>query len=123
MTVRAILIDAVAREVREIAIPDRPRARLAELNRLVGGYLESAFMWTSGDVLFVDEDGHRHDWPTGFVFLPHVGMGRFDRGEILGSAVVVGREVEGDQYPDGWSNGDPVITADEVRRLVRFFRR
>jgi len=34
---------------------------------------------------------------------------------------VAWREVEGDQY--GWSNVDPVITADEVRKLVRFFER
>jgi hypothetical protein len=113
---KAILIDAVAREVREIELPDDEVSRLAELNRLVGGYLEVAFAWRGGDVLFVDEDGLRHNPPYGFSF-------GFLAGALVGSGIVVGREVEGDQYPDGWSNGDPVITADEVRKLVRFFRR
>lgn len=115
---RAILIDAVAREVREVELPDGAAARLARLNELVRGYLETAFMWPSGDVLFVDEDGLRHDWREGFVFLPR----QFDR-QLLGNGVVVGREVEGDQYPDGWINLDPAISVDELRRLVRFFRR
>jgi hypothetical protein len=118
VTARAILIDAKAREVREVLIPDGEGARLAVLNEAIGGYLEVAYMWPNGDTLFVDEDGQRHDWPFGFV-LPIALFG----GQFLGSGIVVGREVEGDQYPDGWANLDPVITADEVRKLVRFFRR
>lgn len=115
---RAILIDAVAREVREVELPDDEGGRLAVLNASVGGYLEVAYMWANGDTLFVDEDGQRHDWPHGFV-LPLALFG----GQFLGSGVVVGREVEGDQYPDGYTNVDPVITVDELRKLVRFFRR
>ena len=119
VTARAILIDAVAREVREVLLPDGEGARLAFLNGAIGGYLEVAYMWANGDTLFVDEDGHRHDWPHGFIFLPRAASDWI----LSGSGVVVGREVEGDQYPDGWSNLDPVITVDELRKLVRFFRR
>lgn len=118
---KALVVDTVARNVREVELPDENVARLHALNALVGGYLETAHMWPTGDVMFVDEDGLRHDWRTGFVFLP-----RFEAAwprRFLGSGVVVGREVEGEELPDGWTHVDPAITADELRRLVRFFTR
>jgi hypothetical protein len=96
VTARAILIDAVARQVREVELPDGEGARLAFLNGAIGGYLEVGYMWPNGDTLFVDEDGLRHDWPHGFV-LPLALFG----GQFLGSGVVVGREVEGDG-PHRW---------------------
>lgn len=113
---RALVIDSVAREVREVELPDETHARLATLNAAIGGYLEAAYRWPSGDVLFVDEDGDRHDWPTGFVFFPpFIGFERV----LRGNGVVVGREVEGSE---SWSNLSPVITADALRRWVRFVR-
>ena len=115
---RAYLIDAAARDIRELNLSDREAARLAALNDAVGGYLEVARMWTTGDVLLVDEDGQRHDPGIGFVFQPT--GARFPR-SLNGSGVVAGREVEGDQYPDGWTNLDPAISADELRQSVRFW--
>lgn len=113
---RALLIDAVAREVRELDLPDDEHARLAVLQKAVGGYLEAAYAWPTGDVLFVDEDGDRHAARTGFDFLP-----RFIRSErrLRGSGVVVGREVEGSET---WANLSPVITAEELAKIVRFWR-
>ena len=116
--IRAILIDAVAREVREVELPDGGIERTGVINNLVNGFFEVAFAWPTGDVLFVDEDGLRHDWPDGFAIDTPLGLRR-----LTGSGLVVGREVEGDEYPDGWTNLDPVITADEVRQLVGFVSR
>jgi hypothetical protein len=118
--IRALAIDAKAGEVREMELPDREGARLAALNAAIGGFLELAHMWPTGDALFVDEDGLRHDWPFGFVL--HAAPGTFPR-SFVGCGIVVGREVEGDQYPDGWTNLDAAITADELRAIVRFLRR
>jgi hypothetical protein len=116
--IRAILIDAAEREVREVELPDLSNDRLLVMNRMIGGYIELAHTWATADVLFVDEDGRMHDWPDGFALRTPSSNRLF-----IGSGIIVGREVEGDQYPDGWTNLDPVITADEVRKLVRFYGR
>src|SRR5215472_921034 len=111
---KAYVIDAAARDIHEIGLSDGEGARLAAMNNAVG---ELAHMWPAGDVLYVDEDGQRHDPAIGFVFQP--AGARFPR-SLTGSGVVVGREVEGNQYPDGWTNLDPAISADELRQSVRF---
>lgn len=65
------------------------------MHRAVGGYLEAAYMWPgTGDTLFVDEDGLRHDWRFGFLFLPRFAS-TFPR-TIVGSGVVVGRDATGE---------------------------
>ena len=115
---KAYVIDAAARDIREVGLSDSEGTRMAAMNNAVGGCIELAHMWTTGDVLYVDEDGRRHDPGVGFVFQP-TGV-RFPR-SLTGSGVVVGREIEGDQYPDGWTNLDPAISADELRQSVRFW--
>jgi hypothetical protein len=117
---RALVIDAKHRRVREIELPDGALARVEAMHEAIGGFLELAHMWPTGDTLFVDEDGLRHDWPFGFVLPADPGTFPWS---FVGSGIVVGREVEGDQYPDGYTNLDPSITADELRAIVRFLRR
>ena len=105
---KAILIDPVAKTVTDVE-PDH----LHGLQQLVGGSIELAFNWHNGDVLYVDEDGIRHGGtPWLFVLRPDQ--------LLLGRGVIVGREVEGPEYPRGYDNLPPTITRDEVEGLVGF---
>jgi hypothetical protein len=89
-------------------------AGLADLQRMIGGYIEAAKQWPSGDVLYVDEDGlakqpRTYFWITGRPTQP-----------LCGNGVVVGREEEGDQFPDGYITHDPAITLEALSAEVRF---
>lgn len=111
-TVKALFIDSAAREVRPVDLPAEEHARVAAIHDMIGGPLEAAWIWETGDCLYVDEEGWRHGWDTGFAFLPR----RFEN--ILGNGVVVGREVES---PGGWTNHEPEILSGELELLCRFF--
>lgn len=106
--VKALHIDAIAQEVREVEV------EMADLNRLVGGYIELAYMWSHGDCLYVDEEGALKPRQHFFAFAH-----RPDQ-LLAGSGVVIGREVEGSHYPRGFTTLDPVISVAELRKVVTF---
>ncbi len=54
---RAIVIDAVNRVVREEEFPDGEGASLAFMQKAVGGYIELATELDNGDTVFVNEEG------------------------------------------------------------------
>jgi hypothetical protein len=79
-----------------------------DLHRLIGGYLEVAHAWPTGDVLYVDEEGlfkSPHHW-----FRVEGAHQPF-----AGNGVVVGREIgnTADTYP-------PIITVDQLADIVSF---
>jgi hypothetical protein len=114
--IKAILIDAAERDVREITLPDNEQARLDELQRLVGGYIESAYRTPADDVLWVDEEG---------LFKPQRAFFRFaPRGDhpLAGNGVMVGAE-RLDRNGDWIGNRDPSLSVEQVRRAVTFLDR
>ena len=104
MDVKAILIDAAARDIRAVDYDG-----LADLQKMVGGYIEVAKMWSSGDTLFVDEEGKRKGHLVGFM-LP-------DRRDIfVGNGVVVGRELD-----DTAETAAPGLTVAMLIDMVQWF--
>ena len=91
-------------------------AGLTDLQRLVGGSIELAYHWPNGDVLFVNEEGLVLGFDRGFNF-----SRRSDQW-LAGNGVVVGREVEGPEYPNGYTNLDPKLTVQDLRGMVDFRR-
>jgi hypothetical protein len=105
---KALHINAAERTISEVEFEG-----IRDLQKLVGGFLEVARTWPyGGDTLFVDEEGLLKKPPLhwfGFAGRVYVGNG-----------VVVGREIEGEEYPQGYINADPVLTISELQTLVTF---
>ena len=81
---------------------------LADLKRLVGGYIELAKQWPTGDVLYVDEEGLLKN-PKAFFSIPGHPT------PIGSNGVVVGREIG-----DTDITADPTIPSDQLRAEVRW---
>jgi hypothetical protein len=79
---------------------------LEDMQRLVGGYIELAKAWDSGDVCYVDEEGKMKD-KTGAFLLPGVAD------IFVGDGVVVGREID-----DTAKTHPPTITVEQLQREV-----
>lgn len=82
---------------------------LDDLRRLVGGYIEAACVWPNGDVIYVDEDGLRKGYPTGFA-IPQ----RPDQ-PLAGNGVMVGREIG-----DTCNTRPPTMTLEKLTAIVQF---
>lgn len=102
---RAIHINAVDHTVDEITVPDTDQ--LAELQRLVGGYIEVAHRFPNGDILYVDEEGLFKD-PTHFFAVSGAHQPFAGNGVILGP-----EDSEGEETPAQ----TPVA---RIRHLVRW---
>jgi hypothetical protein len=108
---RALHIDAAARQVREVQLPDRG-SQIKALHALVGGYIEVAHRFPNGDVMFVDEEGLLKG-PEHF----------FDIGAhqpFAGNGVIVGPEIRERPTPAGTQVGEIEarvrwLTIDQVR--------
>ena len=104
------LIDPTSRTITEVAFTG-----LGELQKLVGGYIEIAYMWRpNGDTLFVDEEGmYRH--------AKHFSLRERPDQTLAGNGVLVGMEVDG-PYEGGYTNRDPTMTIKELRERVTWVR-
>jgi hypothetical protein len=111
---RALFIDVQERTIERVGIR-HGSAAVGDLRDLIGGYIEGAYHWPNGDVLFVDEEGLLKPWRGGFLFAL-----RADEQPLAGNGVVVGREIEGRGYVGGYTTLAPTITVAELRRLVLF---
>ena len=107
---KALFIDSAMRSVTEVEI-----GGLEDMQRLVGGYIETAVAWANGDMLFVDEEGLLKPQEH-FFRLP---VERPDQ-PFAGNGILVGREEEGPQFEDGYTTHPPTTTADELRAKVIF---
>lgn len=101
-------IDSSAREVRAVEYADT-----ADLRKLVGGYIEAAYQWSNGDVLYVDEEGLLKR-PEHFFRITL----RSDQ-PFAGNGVVVGKECI-DANGTYHGNADPVIGFGGLRTLLSF---
>lgn len=102
---KAYWIDAHERTVSAVDYGGLP-----DLKRMVGGYIELAKMWPTGDVLYVDEEGTLKDPQVWFKI-----EGRDDQ-LMAGNGVVVGREIDESDETE-----DPAITLEQLRAEVGFF--
>lgn len=98
---KALLIDVSAREVREVEYDG-----LADLQKMVGGYIEIARAWDHGDVLFVDEEGMLKG-KTAFFAVDGIAQ------PLAGNGVVVGRET-------GDVTADPTVTREALTKMISF---
>lgn len=110
---KAYLIDAAKREVREVEYEmNGPNT----LHNHIGGYIETAWSSESGDILFVDEEGLLKPSEHFFRWAPRADY------PFAGNGIVVGAE----RY-DGEGNylgtDPPTITIEQVRRAVQFITR
>lgn len=83
------------------------------LQKLIDGFIEVAYTWPNGDVLFVDEEG-LYRKVNGFRFRL-----RPDQ-PLAGSGVIVGKEREGAAYPGGYTTLDPTISIAALTPMVIF---
>jgi hypothetical protein len=108
---KAYLIDSAAREVREVEHHQNQKPTLQDH---LGGYIEVAWSWSTGEVCYVDEEG---------LFKPQRGgywlAGRPDQ-PMVGNGIVVGREVEDDA---GFHTEPPSFSLDFLRAQVVFITR
>lgn len=109
---KGYLIDSTKCKIEAVEFAD-----LAGLQALVGGSIEGAYQWENGDVLYVDEEGLLKDQILGFFAIPE----RPDQ-PLAGNGMLVGREIEGEQYPNGYTNLPPTMTLAELFGRVRFLR-
>ena len=109
---KALLIDVTKREVREAQFDG-----LRDLQTLVGGYIEVAYAWENGDTLFVDEEGLLK---RGVTEIAAFRIPQRPEQALAGNGVLVGREVEGDEFPTGYIHEDPTMTVEALTKLVRF---
>jgi hypothetical protein len=110
---KAILIDAKKREIREVEYrPSGMKGDVPTVGEYIGGWIEMAFQFPTGDVMFVDEEGllkaTMHFFYCAF---------RTDQ-PMAGNGVVVGREVEDEDVPGGYYTVDPVVTVEWLRRHI-----
>lgn len=110
MTKKAYLIDAAARQITEVTWETTD-----DLSKFVGGYIELCCVLPNGDTIYVDEEGLLK---AGQRYFTIVAL-RPDQ-PFSGNGVMVGREAEGDQYPEGFTNLDPGTPIDALRAMVKF---
>lgn len=102
---KGILIDVVNKEIKAIEF-----SSTQDLHNLLGGYLECAYAWRNGDILYVDENGLQKD-PQHW-FLIHERADQL----LAGNGVIVGRE-----YNDDGDTHPPFHTVDQVKGKVLIF--
>lgn len=123
---KAIIIDPKARTLRYTQVDVK---RDGSLRAIVGGYIEAAYSWPSGDVLYVNEEGLLH--PAAHFFRLSL---RGDALPIAGTGVIVGREILEDIWQiigdvrhlcEGeWTgNADVALTIEELAPLITFLDR
>jgi hypothetical protein len=115
---KAILIDAEKRDIREVEYrPNGVDGEAPTIGDYIGGWIEGAFTFPTGDVMFVDEEGLLK--PTMHFFYCAF---RTDQ-PMAGNGLIVGREVEDEDVPGGYYTVDPVVTVEWLKRHIAFMTR
>jgi hypothetical protein len=105
---KAYWVNSVERTVTEVECNS-----LEDMRRYVGGHIELAHVTDQGDTLYVDEEGLMK-YDHGFLYYH-----RQDQ-MLLGNGLLVGPEVEGDQYPNGYTTLSPFMTLKGFKFKVVF---
>jgi hypothetical protein len=110
----AYLIDSAKRTVTQVEY-----ANVTDINNLIGchtfclGYANHI----NGDTMYVDDEGLLHN-PQHFFLFDH----RADQ-PLAGNGLFVGREIEGDEYPNGYTTKPPTMTLATLRKKIFFVSR
>lgn len=99
---KALLIDTKSLTVGEVDYTG-----LADMQRLIGGYIEAAYEWDNGDVLYVDEEGLLKDDQRFFRITV-----RRDQA-LAGNGLLVGPEIG-----ETLKTRTPTMTVVELRAIV-----
>jgi hypothetical protein len=91
----------------DLTVSEVDYAGLEDMQRLVGGYIEAAYRWDNGDVLYVDEEGLLKADQRYFRITV-----RSDQA-LAGNGLLVGPEIG-----DTISTRTPTMTVDELRSIV-----
>jgi hypothetical protein len=108
---KAYWIDSENKSITEVE-----SSSLADMRRHIGGHIEIAFLHPNGDVLYVDEEGLLKN-PEHWFRYSH----RTDQ-PFAGNGLLVGREVEGDEYPEGFTTLSPKTSLADFTDSVTFGR-
>ena len=85
------------------------------IRTFTGGWLEIAYMWPNGDVLYVDEEGLQKN-PRYFFRIPE----RPDQ-SLAGDGLLVGKEFDdNDEIQHAETAAPPLMTLDELKAKVEF---
>jgi hypothetical protein len=115
---KAIFIDAVKQEFREVEYDALASASGAPtMQDHLGGWIDCAFRFPNGDVLYVDEEGYLK--PTMHFFICSF---RADQ-PMAGCGIIVGREVEDDDAPGGFYTLPPQTKIDWLKRNIAWMTR
>lgn len=113
---KAIFIDAAKREICEVDYVHLKEDGKS-LHDWLNGYIESAWTWRNGDVLWVDGDGYSK--PQRHFFRLSL---RADGQPLAGSGILTGREIE-DDSKHGYHTEPPIITIAEITPLITWMTR
>lgn len=110
---RVLIIDPAARTVHYDCLDVKAPAAL---QKAIGGWIEGAYCWPSGDVLYVDEEG---------LLKPSMHFFRLacreDPQPLAGRGIVVGRElIKGDKWI---GNADVALLIEELRGMITWLSR
>src|SRR3954453_16372771 len=109
---KAILIDSAAKEIREVYY-----SRLADLQRFVGGSIESVPLdLPKGDTLYVDDEGLFKPQTSFFLIHGHAAP-------VAGNGVIVGREIDDEDAEEGYRTEAPGCSPRSLARFIRFMDR
>jgi Domain of unknown function (DUF3846) len=106
---KAYWIDSKSKTITEVEYNS-----LDDMHRYIGGHIEVAHAHPNGDVLYVDEEGLLKDPKNWFLYAY-----RSDQ-PLAGNGLYVGREVEGEQYPNGYTTLAPTTSIEQLRGMVMF---
>src|ERR1700761_9633483 len=98
--------------VKERTITQVTFESLADMQKLIGGFIECAYRWPSGDVLYVDEEGLFKD--NEFFGLAE----RYDQ-LLAGNGLMVGPEIDVNNA-EGFTNAPPVMPIEQLIKRVIF---
>jgi hypothetical protein len=101
---KAFWIQSAERSIKEVDYSD-----LADMRRMVGGYIEVAMAWPNGDVLYVNDMAHIKATAPGFFWIAGIKF------PIRGDGILVGREAGDDGETD-----PPVIRLSSLQKQITF---
>jgi len=104
---------------KDMSVEERELESHKDIRPLINGWIEAAYRYENGDVLYVDEEGLLKN-PRHFFLIP-------ERGDqpLAGNGVIVGREVEVeedqiDKHPEGFYHLDVKTTISDLVGKLSF---
>jgi hypothetical protein len=95
---KGLFINAKEETVTEIELKEGASARVDQMNEIIGSRCFTAVRMRNGDFLYVDDEGLLDiNADSKFIAIQDYPQ------PLAGNGIIIGPEVEGDQYPDGYT--------------------